>query len=656
MIPPKTVQEIFEAAKIEEVVEDFVQLKRRGVNMLGLCPFHHEKTPSFTVSPTKNIFKCFGCGKGGNAVQFLMEHENFSFPDALRFLARKYGIKIEERELTQEEREARQYEDSLFIVNQFAKEYYQQNLFHTERGKSIGLSYFKERGFLESTLKNFELGFALNEKDRFTLSAVNKGYNIDLLRKVGLTTQYDRDFFRDRVIFPIHSLSGKVVAFAGRMLATNVKAPKYINSPETDIYVKNKILYGAYFAKKAIRQKDACILVEGYTDVISLFQAGIENVVASSGTSLTVGQIRLIKRYTPNITILYDGDPAGIKAALRGLDLILEQDMNVKIVLLPEEEDPDSYLKQVGVTAFEEYMLQNAKDFILFKTSLLLKEIGDDPVRKTDVIRDLVASIAKIPDPVKRSLYTKECSKEVGVEEEILVREVNKLVSRNLRNRRFKKKTEEKRPFVEDTGFPEQEFRPDGIGEDKSADSKSTHEFQEKHVIGLLIAYGDKLFDPEEDMMVAEYILSNVEELLDEFDNKLYAQVAKEYRQRLLEKEKTNMQYFINHSDEKIRKLSVNLISSPFEYSPNWEKKWQINLQTQKMPDENFIKDSKQSILRFKLKKIEKMYAANAELVKNAYEEKNDKDLLLYLKTQQRLQEIRKEFTESLKMVVLRYS
>ena len=435
MISQKSVQEIIETAKIEDVVQDFVSLKRRGVNLIGLCPFHNEKTPSFTVSPAKNIFKCFGCGQAGNPVGFLMEHENYSFPEALRWLAAKYGIEIEETETTQEAREEQQLFDSLYLVNQFARDYYQDQLFNTDLGKSVGLGYFKRRGFREETIKKFGLGYAPAGRDLFTRQAVGKGYNIELLRKLGLTTQYDRDFFRGRVMFTIHNLSGKVIGFGGRILQKDVKAPKYINSPETEIYNKSKVLYGAYFAKKSIRKEGECILVEGYTDVISLHQAGIENVVASSGTSLTVEQIRLIKRYTPNVKIIYDGDIAGVKAALRGLDLVLEQGMNVKVVLLPEGEDPDSYLQSVGATAFKEYIDQQAQDFILFKAKVLLKEAGDDPVKKAGVIKDIVDSIAKIPDPIIRGLFVRECAKVVGVEEELLVAETNKRVGRA-----FKKK------------------------------------------------------------------------------------------------------------------------------------------------------------------------------------------------------------------------
>ncbi|MBK8669789.1 MAG: DNA primase [Saprospiraceae bacterium] len=352
MITQKTVQEVMNIARVEDVIGDFINLKRRGVNMIGNCPFHDEKTPSFTVSPSKNIYKCFGCGKGGDSVRFIMDHEHLSFPEAVRFLAARYRIEIEETENTAQEIEQKQVTDSLYIVNDFARDYFTDVLFNRSEGRNIGLSYFKERGYRESTIKKFQLGYATEERDEFTKKAIDKKFNIEHLRTLGLTSKSDLDFFRSRVMFTIHNVSGKVVAFAGRTLSSDKKQPKYINSPESEIYNKRAVLYGLFFAKEAIRKADECILVEGYTDVITLHQGQIENVVASSGTSLTREQIRLIKRYTPNIKIIYDGDPAGIKAALRGLDLVLESDMNVKLVLLPDGQDPDSFLAAQGTEAF----------------------------------------------------------------------------------------------------------------------------------------------------------------------------------------------------------------------------------------------------------------------------------------------------------------
>ena len=604
MISQKSVQEILERARIEDIVEDFVNLQRRGVNLIGLCPFHNEKTPSFTVSPSKNICKCFGCGKGGDPVQFLREKEDLSFPDALRYIAKKYGIQIEEKELSQEAIKEKQLFDSLYLVNEYGKDFYQKELFETTRGKSVGLSYFKGRGFREATIKKFGLGYAPNAKDLLTASAVAAGYNIELLRKVRLTNQYDGDFFRDRVMFTIHNLTGKVIAFAGRTLQKNSKTAKYINSPESEIYIKNKVLYGAYFAKKAIRELDECILVEGYTDVISLHQAGIENVVASSGTSLTVGQINLVKRYTPNIKILYDGDAAGIKAALRGLDLVLEQDMNVKVCLLPDGEDPDSYMQKVGLTAFKEYMDKEGKDFILFKTNLLLAEVADDPVKKTALIKDIVQSISKIPDAIKRSMYVKQCAQIMDIPAELLTaestKEIEKVAKKKAQKAYFDRKKQQQgfpagnnAPFPSNAapyagGFPEEAPFPgmdpgapfDGGQPFPEMDvpgaapkSVTGDEFQEKDVIKLLIGGNDKTFE-EEDMTVSEYIIYNIEDVLETFENPTYESIAKEYYRETLKKNKLNKDYFLTHKDKTIQQAVINLFYFPYEYSSGWEERY----------------------------------------------------------------------------------
>jgi len=663
VIPKKTVQQILETAKVEDVIQDFVNLKRRGVNLLGLCPFHHEKTPSFTVSPTKNIFKCFGCGVGGDAVKFVMEHEKFTYPEALRYLAKKYRIEIEEFEMTPEMLAEQQLEESLYIVNEYARKYYADNLFLTDVGKSVGLNYFKERGFREETIKKFGLGFASGEKDAFTKKATTEGYKIDLLKKLGLTTQYDRDFFRNRVLFTIRNLSGKVIAFAGRILVKDVKAPKYINSPETEIYNKSKALYGAFFAKRAIRKADECILVEGYTDVISLHQAGIENVVASSGTSLTEGQIGLIKRFTPNIKILYDGDPAGVKAALRGLDMALEKNLNVKVVLLPEGEDPDSYLQQVGVTAFKEYIRGQAQDFILFKTNLLLAEVAGDPVKRTALVKDIVSSIAKIPDPIKRSLYVKECAKVMEIEEQVLVNEMNKMVRQILK----KKRTENERKLREQerqqeqgetlvegvmTGLPEPDVELLQPGATQKLSVRD--EFQERDIIRLLIASGGEVFDEKENISVAEYILSNIEEVLDDFDNQLFTKIAKHCLEMLVNKNPLNPSHFINHKDLKISALAIDLLHSPYEYSPGWEERYDIYLTTQKMPELNFTKDSLSALLRFKLRKIIRMCEKNQQRLKELKADGDTTQMLRIIKVQTKLNEIRDELARQFGTVVLR--
>lgn len=641
MITQKSVQEILDTARVEEVIQDFVTLRRRGVNLIGNCPFHHEKTPSFIVSPAKNIYKCFGCGRAGNAVQFLMDHEHFTFPEALRYLAKKYGLEVEEVVPSAEQQEEQQYHDSLFIVNQYAQQYFQDQLFNTPTGKSVGLGYFKERGFLEDTVRKFGLGFAPDQKDAFTAKAVSEGYNIELLRKLGLTTQFDRDFFRNRVMFTIHNLSGKPVAFAGRIMVKDAKAPKYINSPETDIYSKSKVLYGAFFAKQAIRKADECILVEGYTDVISLHQSGIENVVASSGTSLTVDQIRLVKRYTPNVKVLFDGDSAGIKAALRGIDMLLEQDVNVRVVLLPDGEDPDSYLRKVGVTAFQTYLEQASKDFILFKADLLLKEAGNEPIKRTELLKDIIESISKIPDPLKRAMYVKECARLFEVDESILVQESNKLLTKTMIQRR--QQQEAQRPDEApptDLTPPPAPSRP-GVG----------HEFREIDLVRVLVNYGGEWYDAEEKITVAAFILQNIEDVMDEFDHALYRRVAEVCLEMLAARQPVQQSYFLHHPDEEIRKLAMNLSTSPYEYSDNWAQRWDIYL-SQKMPDDNFVKDSEQALRLFRFHKILRLCEKTQRQIEQLQQQQEWDQAIAHLKVKSRLDQVKKELAAQLGIVV----
>ncbi|MCL4161736.1 UNVERIFIED_CONTAM: hypothetical protein GTU68_032287, partial [Idotea baltica] len=428
-ISQKSIQDVLSNAHIEEVVGEFVNLKRSGSNRKGLCPFHDEKTPSFMVSPAKGIYKCFGCSKGGNSIQFLMELEKMSFVESVRYLAKKFNIELEETEGDNENyEEEKKHRDSLTIVNQYAEEYFSKQLTEEQEGKSIGLSYFRERGYREATIKKFGLGYAPKDRKSFLKEAESKQYNHEYLRELGLITAKGNDFFNGRVMFTIHNLTGKPIAFAGRILETNKKAPKYLNSPESSLYNKRKTLYGMHQAKNAIRKEQNCILVEGYTDVISLHQNGVENVVASSGTALTSEQLKLIKRFSPNLTILYDGDSAGIKAAMRGMDIALEEDLNARIALLPEKDDPDSFIKRVGHDKFKEYIAENSKDFILFKLDLYLEDAKDDPIKKSAIIREIVESIAKIRDRIKRSTYIQQASRLLGTHEDILNKETNKII------------------------------------------------------------------------------------------------------------------------------------------------------------------------------------------------------------------------------------
>lgn len=672
-IPENTVQEILETARVEDIIQEFVTLKRRGVNLIGLCPFHNEKTPSFTVSPSKNLFKCFGCGKGGNAASFLMEHEHMSYPEALRYLAKRYGIEIEEREITPQERAKMQRADSLSLVNKFALDYYTDQLFNTDMGKSIGLSYFKKRGFSDETIRKFGLGYAPNETDAFTKKAVSKGYNGDTLKDLGLTTQYGRDFFRNRVIFPIFNLSGKVVAFAGRIMAKDVKAPKYMNSPETEVYHKSKILYGANFAKTAIRKLDECLLVEGYTDVISLHQAGIEHVVATSGTSLTVQQIGLIKRYTPNATMLFDGDVAGIKAALRGVDMLLVQDLNVKIVVLPEGEDPDSYIKSVGQEAFLEYLKQQAKDFILFKADLLMKEAGNDTVKKANAIKDIVQSIAKVPDPLKRNLFIKECTALFQLTEELLINETNKAIAGYYKKKTQQKEMEERRAARHQqqisqqphSDFPTETppaFGDDHLGEmppempmdvmppTQQSISSSGHEFQEKDIARILIAFGGQVFDEEDGLTVAAFILGNIEDVMDDFDSPLYQSIIEYTLECLSKEQEISHHLFLQHPDQNIVNFAVNTLTSPYEYSENWANKYDVYL-NQKAPDMNFVHDSKNALMRFRFYKINRMCSDNVKKIQEM-STSGDSELITLLKMQRELLEIRNELAKELGIVV----
>jgi len=568
LIPKDTVDKIIETSRIEDVVGDFVSLKRRGTSMIGLCPFHNEKTPSFHVSIGKGIFKCFGCGKGGDSVRFIMEHEKASYPEALRYLANKYSIEIAEVENTPEEQAVNDRRESLYIVSAWAAKFFQQQMLETDEGKSIGLSYFIERGFREDIIKKFELGYSPDVWDALTQSALTESYNIQFLEETGLTIRkenekfYDR--FRGRVMFPIHSFTGRVIGFGGRTLKTDKAVPKYVNSPESDIYHKSNVLYGLFFAKKSMRDEDNCYLVEGYADVLSVHQAGIENVVASSGTSLTIEQIRMIGRFTKNITILYDGDEAGIKASLRGLDMILEEGLNVKIVLFPDGDDPDSYVQKFGSATFRTHIEGNKKDFILFKTNILLKDAGNDPIKRAGIIREVVESIAKIPDGIKASVFVRECSSLLQIEERVLISELNKI-----RLGKIKK----------DTNFNPQQAQPEIVPDPELTDQigiSDTDETQEKEIVRLLLNYGHELvhWDDITDTYIAPYIISNLADVT--FEHPLCIRIIDEYKKQLENGELPSEQDFIKNSDHQIADLAIAMVSSPYILSENWYAKRKI--------------------------------------------------------------------------------
>ena len=616
MIDHNTIQKIIDTAEITEVVQDFVNLKKRGVNYLGLCPFHNEKTPSFTVSPAKGIYKCFGCGKGGNSVNFIMEHEHFGYPEALKYLAKKYNIEVVEKELTAEEIQQQNERDSLLIVTKYANTYFQEKLHNNNDGRAIGLSYFKERGFREDIIKKFELGYSLDVRDAFTIAAKEKGYKIDFLEKSGLTIVKDNgkfDRFRGRVIFPIHGLSGNVIGFGGRILKKDVKAAKYLNSPESDIYHKSRILYGMFFAKQRITQLDKCYLVEGYTDVISMYQSGIENVVASSGTSLTVEQIRLIKRFTPNVTIIYDGDAAGIKASLRGIDLVLEQGLNVRVLLLPEGEDPDSFAKSHGSKEFIEFIEKNEQDFITFKTRLLSKEAENDPVKKANLITNIVRSIAVIPEVIIRTVYIKECSTILDIDEKVLYGEINKI-----RRRTFEK--EYKKTVSPDANFKSASPSVPSFVSDIYSEA------QEKEIIRLLIQYAEKTlysyqedkYDEPRDVSVSEYIIGEILNDDLEFKNLIYKQIFQEYLEAVNKGVFLESKHFIYHSDPEISKLAADLLSTSYTLSKIF-KKGGANIETEEMKLKKIVPET---IIAYKRKILEIAQKDAAEKLKDVQEKK----------------------------------
>lgn len=644
MIPPQTVREILDATRIEEVVEEFVPLRRRGVNWVGRCPFHAERTPSFHVNPVRNIFKCFGCGKGGDAVTFLMEHEGFTYPEALRWLARKYRIDIQEVERSPEELAAQQQAESLFIVNDFAARHFQEQMLNTDEGKSVALSYFRQRGLTEETIQTFGLGYAPDQRDLLLQRARQASHDVGMLQKVGLVSaDGTRDFFRARVIFPIHSLSGKVAAFAGRTLSSDKNIPKYINSPESEIYSKSKTLYGMYQAKKAIRKKDECILVEGYMDVISLFQAGIENVVASSGTSLTEGQLQLIRRNTSNLTILYDGDPAGIQAALRGLDLALAQDLNVRVVLLPQGEDPDSYVQRIGASAFEQYVATHARDVILLKMDLLLDEARRDPARRAHAVKDMVASIAKVPDPIRRSTYVRSCAELMGVSEQTLLAEVEKIVraderKRAERDRRQPEKAPDQAEVAPPPGEPQAKETP--LAEEQPTTLLTPDGFQERDIVRLLVQFGSREL-PGEAITVAEWILGDIEDLLPEFDDPLYGRIVRDCYARLLQGQSIEQRFFVNHPSPEVAQLALEILHQPWEYSPNWEHRWHLPLQNQPMPEDNAEADIQQALAIFKIRKLNRLLEQNKKRIKAAAASGDVQEELKYLQIHRKIEDTR---------------
>ena len=646
MIPQETIQQIISRIDIIEIINSFVKLKKRGVNYIGLCPFHNEKSPSFTVSPSKEIFKCFGCGRSGNAIGFLMEHEKYSYVEALKWLAAKYNVEIEEKEVSPEYKEQQQVADSLYIINKFAQNFFSEQLHDSEEGINIGLSYLKERGFREDIIKKFEIGYNPEARDSFATAAVKMQFNKDLLQRSGLVVARDaglQDNYRGRIIFPIHNQSGKVTGFGARLIRNNDKAPKYINTPENEIYVKSKILYGSWFARQAIDKADECLLVEGYTDVVALHQAGIENVVASGGTSLTPDQLRLIKKYTNNLTILYDGDAAGIKAALRGLDLALEEGLNVKLTLLPNQEDPDSFIQKNGAAAFTEFIAKNKKDFILFQLEYAMKEAGDDTTQRAKVVSRIAESISRInktEDFTKQQDYIRKTAEILKIDEGGLHNLINKITREKLEKEHGKMLSAEQQKQE-----PGREILELSGEENDALGLLSKKIYQERSIVRCLLEYGLKEW--EDGRTVADHLLYDFIED-DVIEDEMLKKIVSYYKTWYEEKLEPTARNFLYNEDLAIGNAVVALLDFPYEISDGWEAKYEMKVPTR---EDNYKKDVTSTLRYFELKRIKKLISENeAELEKTI---STDRQMLL-LQTHAHLKEMEVDLTREIGIVILK--
>ncbi|WP_240743177.1 DNA primase [Ilyomonas limi] len=641
MITPQTIQQITSRIDIIDVVGEFVKLKKRGTNYLGLCPFHNEKTPSFTVSPAKEIYKCFGCGKSGNTITFLMEHEKYSYVEALRWLAARYNVEIEETEVSDAQRQQQLATDSLYIVNGFAQKFFTQQLFETEEGQAFALTYLQEeRGFNKEVIEKFSLGYNPSAKDTFAKAALQHQFSAELLLKTGLVTTRNealQDNYRNRIIFPIHNNTGKIIGFGARVIGkAPEKAPKYINTPENELYVKSRILYGAYFARQMIDRLDECLLVEGYTDVISLHQAGIENVVASGGTSLTTEQLRLVKKYTNNLTIIYDGDAAGVKAALRGLDMALEESLNVKLVLIPDKEDPDSYVKKIGAAAFREFIAGNKKDFVLFQLEVLLREAGNDVNKKNEAVNQVAETLSRInkaEDFTKQQEYIRQCAQLLRIDESGLITLVNKYKRERIA------KEEKKLPFeaVEPSAIPA------ALVQENIDLIINGDDLQERDVLRVLLEYGLQLWDEQRTM--AQYIFDELEGYA--FENptleKLYNIYERQYQQGLEPSAKT----LLYHEDAEIRELIVGITMFPFELSMRWNEK--SDKKNIGMVDSH--EDVFKSIHYFKLRKLKHMFEQNQ---RDMEESKSLEEQMQLIKVHKELKMMQEAITKQFGTVIFK--
>lgn len=624
MIKKETIEKVLDTARIEEVVGDFVDLKKRGTSLIGNCPFHNEKTPSFHVSVSKGIYKCFGCGAGGDSLKFVMEHEKYPYPEAIRYLANKYNIPIEEVERSPEQMAAQDKRESLYVLNQWASKFFKEQLWETDLGRSIGLSYFLERGYREDIIKKFDLGYSPEAWNGLTDRAQEEGFSKEYLVDIGLAIEkedksiYDR--FRGRVIFPIHNLTGRVIGFGGRTLKTEKTVPKYVNSPESEIYHKSNVLYGLHLAKKAIMDHDVCYLVEGYADVLSCHQAGVENVVSSSGTSLTSGQIKLISRYTKQVVILYDGDAAGIKASLRGTDMLLEEGLNVKVLLFPDGNDPDSYIQKFGVSAFHEYLKNNQEDFVFYKTNILLKDTNGDPIKRAEVIREVVQSIALIPDEIKVSVYIKQCSGLLDIEERVLLTELNKIRLDKAKAKDRKEATQSAAAAAPalDEFIPAEmlaAMQAEGIALPEAPNQISSEILMERELVRVLLNYGRELvtWEGDGDIPVAPFLLASLEDV--DLVDSACKQIVDEFKKQAMDYQVPEAKFFFSNSNSEVATLAVDSLASKYDISPNWnDDKRKIFVPEEKDQLKDLVN---QLIFRMKKNKIEQQMAGIREEMKN---------------------------------------
>lgn len=650
MIKQEVVDKILDTARIEEVVGDFVDLKKRGTSLIGLCPFHNEKTPSFNVSVSKGIYKCFGCGAGGDSVRFVMEHEKYAYPEALKYLAQKYHIEVEETERSPEQLVAQDRRESLFIVTNWAGKFFMETLWDTEDGRTIGLNYFRERGYRDDIIKKFELGYSPEAWTALYDRAKAEGHKDEFLEATGLIIRKDDggsvyDRFRGRVLFPIHNLTGRILGFGGRTLKTDKKTPKYVNSPESEVYHKSDVLYGLYFAKKPILDADNCYLVEGYADVLSMHQAGVENVVSSSGTSLTHGQIRLISRYTKNVTILYDGDEAGIKASLRGTDMLLEEGLNVKVLLFPDGNDPDSFVQKFGSTAFKAYVAEHQQDFIFYKTHILLRDAGNDPIKRAEVIHDVVASIALIPDEIKVSVFIRECSGLLDIQERALITELNKI---RLARHRKPERQKASQPLSPD--LPPPEFL---LGDDPTPTTAETTDtpdiLQEREIIRILLNYGEVVAEWEsaQGIPIAPFLINSLDDIT--FEDPACLAIIRVYKEYMTRMELPGERFFVTHSDRKIADLAISMLATKYTLSPNWnDEKRKIYVTHERERLEGLVHNAIYRIKKWKIKR---------EIIQTRKELETESDevaIMALLEKYNKYKEAEKVVSEKLGTIVLK--